>query len=418
MDATSTFIPLFPPAELIAEPIDFINRTLSKVDRKIPDARYSYELAIEFLEENKHNTNNYRSIRKEINGLFNWCFFVAKIPLTDLNRVTMRQFVDYCNKPPLQEISTAPYAAFVQDATTDEWLPNPKWRQFTAREPAKYLRKEVTLKAQLSILSSFFIFLDDMDFCTKNPAATLLRRLNINNTRVAESEETEKSLSDTQWRTVWDLLVEKSEKEKDNEDDNLKYHRSRFLFAMLRDLYCRVSEFAARPGYTPLMNSFELHRSGSWVFYVPRSKGGKSRHIPCPQSLIEELKIYRRAIGLSDLPTANDENPLFVRHKAASHGREAGIRNAQLGMRQIRVIVKEVYNEAAETLEPLDSYAAKELRNFSVHSMRHTGIQSQINDGMPLNVLMRNTGHSDLSSLSDYAGANLSKQIEETKNRD
>ncbi|WP_199611845.1 tyrosine-type recombinase/integrase [Flocculibacter collagenilyticus] len=401
MSFLGEFLPLFPHADQLELGNDAINKIVTELDRTIHDASYTYELAIEYLAENRFNANNFKSIRSELNLLYNWMWFVEGISLQDINRITLRKFIDFCNQPPTQLIAPTSYPYFVVNKETKEPEINPKWKPFVHRGDGEYIRKTTTLKAQLSLLSSFFLFLADLEYCDKNPAAVLLRRLNVNNTRVSLSEDGDKSLSTMQWQYVWQEVNRLADA------DPAKHERTRLLFALLYMLYPRVSEISARPGYTPLMSSFIKHRTGKWIFKIPRSKGGKSRSIPCSSALIQCLVRYRRFLGLPDLPVPNESTPLFVRHKAGTHGREAGILNAQLGIEAISGIVKDIFNVTADILQNVEPYEAEELRKFSIHSIRHTGISNAIANNEPLQTVMKNAGHSDLSTLSIYTSGEI-----------
>ena len=70
-------------------------------------------------------------------------------------------------------------------------------------------------------------------------------------------------------------------------------------------------------------------------------------------ALLEALKRYRTFLGLSPLPAPDEQTPLFVRHKAAAHGREQGELNANLGIRQLRDLVMSVIQTAAELAEKM-----------------------------------------------------------------
>ncbi|ANO35644.1 hypothetical protein A6E01_20755 (plasmid) [Vibrio breoganii] len=404
------FTPLFPvKPEQFETGVESANDLIARMGDNIPTAGESYELAVEFLLENKMNQSSFRAIRKELNLLFNWSWRVKGVCVSQLNRVSMREFVDFCAEPPLELISRSPIASFKFNNMTGEFDPHDKWRPFSAKDPAQYVREESTIKSQLSLLSSYYTFLSDMEFCYRNPAATLLKRMNVNNTRVANSEEAEKSLTIAQWECVWNYAVELSESPPEG-DDLAQNNRARFLLAMLYHLYPRISEVTARPGHTPRMNNFKIIR-GHWFYKIPRSKGGKTRSVACPHELVVELKRYRKTLGLSSLPTPEDESPLLVRVRPASHGREAGILNAQIGTRVATEIVKDVFKHASLGLIESDPYAARELADLSPHALRHTGIQREIENGTPLSVVMANTGHSDLSSLSHYSKANVDAQI-------
>lgn len=405
------FMPLFPHADQLDVGVSYINQRVMQIDKTIPDAAYSYELAIEYLAENRFNANNFKSIRSELNLLFNWAWWVKKCAISHIDRVQLRKFVDFCNQPPAHLITHASYPFFIENKESQALEPNPKWQPFVLRDATLYVRKTSTLKAQLSLLSGFFLFLSDMEYCDKNPAAVLLRRLNVNNTHVIDSPEEDKALSELQWTSVWQQVNHLGTTQPE------RHQRTRLLFALLYLLYPRVSEIAARPGYTPMMSSFIKHRSGQWVFKIPRSKGGKSRMIPCPDELMVCLIDYRRYLGLSDLPEPDERVPLFVRHKAGTHGREAGILNAQLGIEAIRSIVRTVFDTTADILENSTPHEAHELREFSVHSLRHTGITTSIAAGTPLQVVMKNAGHADLSTLSVYISTDIQQQAKSTVTR-
>ena len=139
--------------------------------------------------------------------------------------------------------------------------------------------------------------------------------------------------------------------------------------------------------------------------------------IPCPDELMACLIEYRRYLGLSDFPEPDERVPLFVRHKAGTHGREAGILNAQLGIEAIRSIVRTVFDTTADVLENSAPHEAHELREFSVHSLRHTGITTSIAAGTPLQVVMKNAGHADLSTLSVYISTDIQQQAKSTVTR-
>lgn len=396
-----SFIPLFPHADQLDAGIAQINTQITTLDHTIADASYSYSLAIEYLAENRFNANNFKSIRGELNTLFNWLWFVQGVSLAEVDRILLRKFVDFCNDPPTELIAPTSYPYFVLDKQTGEQQVNPKWCPFVLRGEHGYIRKEATLKAQLSLLSGFFLFLADVEYMEKNPAAVLLRRLNVNNTRVAETEETDKGLSELQWQWVKGTITQLANQEPD------KHMRTKLLFTMLYHLYPRVSEIAARPGFTPLMSHFKKHRSGVWVFHIPKSKGGKSRQVPCPPAVLEMLKQYRTWLNLSPLPLPNEAIPLFVRHQAGTHGREKGILQAQLGVEAIRGIVNDVFQITAQAMTETHPYEAQELSGFSVHSLRHTGISHAIAQDQSLQTVMKNAGHSDLTTLSIYTSGTL-----------
>jgi len=112
------FMPLFPHANQLDLGVDYINQHISELDRSIPDAAYSYELAIEYLAENRFNANNFKSIRGELNVLFNWTWFVCGMSIAEIDRIALRKFIDFCNQPPAHLIARTSYPFFITEAKT------------------------------------------------------------------------------------------------------------------------------------------------------------------------------------------------------------------------------------------------------------------------------------------------------------
>ncbi len=53
-----------------------------------------------------------------------------------------------------------------------------------------------------------------------------------------------------------------------------QHERSRFLTILMYACYLRISEVAARPGFTPVMGQFRRDRkTGVWGYFIPQSKG-------------------------------------------------------------------------------------------------------------------------------------------------
>ncbi|MGL4473875.1 MAG: tyrosine-type recombinase/integrase, partial [Shewanella sp.] len=134
------------------------------------------------------------------------------------------------------------------------------------------------------------------------------------------------------------------------------------------------------------------------------SKGGKRRSVAISNAMMQALSRYRLSLGLSQLPTAGEDTPLFIRHRAAARGREAGVLNANLGIRQLREEVQQVINLAAEQAraDSLDE-DARQIANMSAHNIRHTGITHDINiNRRPLSHVQADAGHDSIDTTSKY----------------
>jgi integrase len=408
------FYPLLPSHEYIDTPIDSVNRLLSQLDKSFEDAIYTYELVIDFLKENGQNPNAYRKLRSDINIFLNWCWFVRMESPQHITRVTMREFVDYCNTPDPTMVATGRVRQHLLTANGDIYF-NDKWKPFVQTNTSKaYLRQESSLKSSLSIISSLYKFFIEEDYCDHNPAHSLLNKLNASTTRVgAVDDEREKALNDNQivavLRAAEDLAASNPE----------QHERTLFLINLMLHCYPRISEVAARVAYTPTMSNFRrVRNTDAWVFYVPKSKGNKSRSIMCPNELIEALKRYRAHLGLSSLlPTSNDDHPLFIRHKPAQHGRDKGMIYSTLGIEQLSSIIKSVFAVASLYVNDLDDQEQEELKRFTPHSLRHTGITCDVIRGMDLHEIAANSGHGDLNTLAHYISNRPENRIKSAFNK-
>lgn len=392
------FIPLFPSIANLQIGNQQSNAYVTSKNTVIDDATYSYELALEFLMELRNNKARYDATRTCINIFYNYVWEVEKISICDVGRVEFRRFMDFSISPPVELISSAPYSMFLNEHTI-----NPDWKPFTSRGSIhEYKRTDSSIKTQLSVLSSLYGFLHDEGYVDKNPPAMFAKRTNLRNNENVNvvDEEKERALSDRQWTEVWSIVCELA-------SENPAHIRTKFMFAMFYLLYLRVSELSARAGYEPTMNLFSQHHNeNNWTFFVPRSKHGRSRRVMCPPDLIELLKEYRLSLGLSELPTPTDTTPLFPRWTPARNGRKAGELHATLGKDRIQEIVKEIFQMAYERLLHSAPHEAADMLTFSAHSLRHYGIQKDLELERPQHHVMSDAGHKDLSTLSRYSKSN------------
>lgn len=419
MESEFNFLPLFGSAKQIQQGICVAesNVFVTNMNKKIDDATYSYELGVEFLAEVSGNAARFNTSRTWVNIYYNYCWLVAKKPISEMGRIDFRRFMDFTFTPPQHLISNAPYSMFIKSKLSNQGEMdsiNPKWKPFVNRTSYEsYKRTDGSVKAQLSILSSLYGFLYDEGYVETNPAKMYLSRVNLKSIDkiTVKDEDKERALSETQWKTVWQIVCELAEEQPET------HGRTRFLFAMFVYLYLRVSELSARPGYEPTMNLFEFKNGGHWSFYVPRSKHGKSRHVMCPDGLIEELKMYRTSLGLPPLPEPDENYPLFPRWIAASHGRKKGLLLATLGKESIQDTVKTIFRMAYERLLEDSPYEANDMLTYSSHSLRHTGIGIDLKNKRKPEDIMIDAGHSDLSTLSKYSKHNVSERYASAKHK-
>jgi site-specific recombinase XerD len=367
---------------------------------QVPDAGLVYELAVDWLLEQRHSENNYKTYRSELTTFLHWCFSELAVSPKDLTRRIMMRYLDYCQAPPQTLIAYRNVAQFVSDKEWGERLPNPQWRPFLGKRELgrelPYRLSEQAMKTKLAILSAFFQFLIQEEYMERNPALLLQR---VKRPTSCDAGEQAQAFSELQWSYVMQAVDKLAQEQPD------QHERTRFLICLMYACYLRISEVAARPGFTPVMSQFRRDaKTGVWGYFIPRSKGGKRRTVAVSQALLEALTRYRRFLGLSPLPNPDEQIPLFVRHKAAAHGREQGELNANLGIRQLRDLVDALIGAAADLAEN-DGFAqdSAEMRVLTAHSIRHTGITHDINlNGRPLSHVQADAGHDSIDTTSKY----------------
>ncbi|WP_434668182.1 tyrosine-type recombinase/integrase [Aeromonas sp. NJAU223] len=404
-------MPLFDNLRHLEAGNPLVNQYLANLSLgNVPDAGLVYELAVDWLLEQRHSENNYKTYRSELTTFFHWCFAELAISPKDLTRRIMMRYLDYCQAPPATLIAYRNVAQFVQDKEWGERLPNPLWRPFLGKRELgrelPYRLSEQAMKTKLAILSSFFQFLVQEEYMDRNPALLLQR---VNSPVQPQQEEQSQSFSELQWTYVMQAAEQLAE------ENPAQHERSRFLICLMYACYLRISEVAARPGFSPVMSQFRRDaKTGVWGYFIPRSKGGKRRTVAVSQALLDALKRYRTFLGLSALPAPGEQTPLFIRHKAAAHGREQGELNANLGIRQLRELVMAVLEQAAHLAEQ-DGFAqdAAEMRSLTPHSIRHTGITHDINlNGRPLSHVQADAGHDSIDTTSKYLHTGHSERHE------
>ncbi|CAD7533525.1 hypothetical protein KGEDBEEJ_02411 [Aeromonas hydrophila] len=93
-----------------------VNQYLANLSlNDVPDAGLVYELAVDWLLEQRNSENNYKTYRSELTTFLHWCFSEMRISPKDLTRRIMMRYLDYCQAPPAALIAYRNVAQFVLD---------------------------------------------------------------------------------------------------------------------------------------------------------------------------------------------------------------------------------------------------------------------------------------------------------------
>ncbi|GGA91736.1 tyrosine-type recombinase/integrase [Agarivorans gilvus] len=416
-------IPLFDSIQHLEEGNAVVNQHLAEISvNAVPDAGYVYEFAVDWLLEQRFSENNYKTYRSELTTFLHWAFKVEEISLSDITRRVLSRYLEYCSQPPETLIAYRNVAQFITDKQLKERLPNPLWRPFLGKKrdgiEQSYAISEKALKTKLAILSAFYAYLINEEYTERNPAMALMKNGRFKHTSQhlvsGEDQDDIKAFSDLQWSYV---MAAANQLAASHPEEN---ERILFLVSLMYGCYLRISEVAAKPGFSPIMGQFKRDtKTGVWGFYIPRSKGGKKRSVAVSKQLLKALQRYRTFLGLTPLPTPNDKTPLFIRHRAPGRGRDSGILNANLGVRQLREQIYTVIEHAAN-LAQQDGFEqdANEMRQLTPHSIRHTGISHDINlVGRPLAHVQADAGHDSIDTTSQYLHTSRVERHQSAENK-
>ena len=411
-------IPFFDTLSRINESNGFINESITNiVIGYVGDAGVVYEHGLSFLLENTHAENKFKTYRAELTSFFIWAFLVEEISLCSVKRPHIAKYIDWAKNPPTEYIGTAQVAQFVLSKSLGLYVPNPNWRPFVKRSPKNstveskdiaYALSPVAIQNKLSCLSTFYYYLNDVGYCETNPAALFMRRKNIGKLAIASKADDEiKALSKLQWSFVYSAA-------QDMAKEDPKHERTLFLLSLMYSCYLRISEVSARPGYSPVMSQFSINpHDNSWTFFVTESKGGKSGRVMVSNELLNALKRYRQYLGMSPLPSRSEITPLFIRHAKGKTGRDSGIINANLGIRQVRSEIEGIFIRASNKLFA-DGFEvdADEVKNSSPHKIRHTGITHDVENGRPLSHVQKDARHDSIETTSKYIGIRTAERYQ------
>lgn len=415
-------LPLFDSIQYISETNTWVNEYITHISlTHIEDAGLIFAHAFDWLLEQQYHENNYKAYRSELTTFLHWSFDCQSRSIAHMTRKDIGQYVRYCQSPPIDLIGYYNVSQFIESKELGGRIPNAKWRPFIGKKILgkiqAYKLSDNALKTKLAILSSFYTYLMGEDYCEKNPAQVWMNhsRFSSNKKYVIENSDAEiKAFSELQWS----YIMEAAQKLATNFP--ITHQRSLFLIRLLYSCYLRISEISARVGYTPVMGQFRQNKeTGIWTFYIPQSKGGKKRSVAVSKSLLAGLKEYRLFLGLSPLPNKDEITPLFIRHKAANRGRDCGIINANLGIRQLRDEVQFIIKKAADNARQDGlSSDADIMEKLTAHNIRHTGITHDINlNQRPLSHVQADAGHDSIDTTSKYIHTTDHERFETAANK-
>ena len=171
---------------------------------------------------------------------------------------------------------------------------------------------------------------------------------------------------------------------RDSKREVSRYHRVRWVIAVLYRSWIRRSAFAALS-----MRDFE-RMSGHWRVKI-RTKGGGDEYIVVTDQLINELIIYRRSLGMTDLPSADDRRPVFQALGGCAKA---------MTDQTVYNVVTEFAGLVADGVE--DPVMSARIRAATPHTFRHTAITHALEAGIDPRYVQAQATHSSLTVTANY----------------
>ena len=237
-----------------------------------------------------------------------------------------------------------------------------------------------------TVINSLYNYLKNANYLQQNPVA-VSRKMTV------QHSHAEKGLEPDAWRFFWQWLIQQQHAQLTPEKQLLAV-RNRWMCALLYHSGLRRSSIASAN-----MNQF-YRRQGQWMLSVT-IKGNRQHHVVVGEFLLQELQRYRLALGMSALPSPNDDRPLLInlRHE-----------NQKMSERNIGYLFEKMTAACAQ--DCVDPYLADQIRRLTCHGVRHTFATHSLIAGARLESVQHALGHQSISTTSIYARVSLSMQKE------
>ncbi len=383
------------PPHPLFDTLSFLSQQKSvhpSIKEKLPEAESDFAHAHAFLSSYQGSSATFNAYRREVERLLHWSWLVQKTSIRSLTATDIESFMVFCQSPPKNWIGLSQEIRFInQDGTRK---PNPAWRPFIATvskaaraagkspEIKDFSLSQSALQAIFSILSSFYNYLIQADYATRNPITQVRQKSRF--LRRYQGKRQIRRLSELQWSYV----IESAEILA--AENPSTHERTLFIMKALFGMYLRISELSASPRWQPQMGHFYRDIEGNWWFKTV-GKGNKERDISVSDAMLTTLKRYRKSRELSPLPTPGESTPLICQLKSSM---------PLSGTRHIRKIVQFCFNHAIERLiQSGFTEDANQLMSATVHWLRHTGISEDVKY-RPREHVRDDAGHSS-SAITD-----------------
>tara|TARA_B100001989_G_C24550555_1_gene474242 strand:+ start:388 stop:1629 length:1242 start_codon:yes stop_codon:yes gene_type:complete len=330
----------------------------------IPGILDEYHHALRFLYSYRGSYDTFNSYRREIERLCQWCWLIKQSLIRDIDRHAIEEYFDFVINPPKNWVSESHSQRF---NTGDDGVrvPCAAWRPFLNRRLNKNMSSvpmglsQSSLRAIISGTSTFFTYLQQENYLDKNPVMLIRQKSQL----IQKQQHTRitRKLNDVQWH----FCVREIEK---SCAQNVDYERLLFIFSAFFLMGLRISELADSPNRQVVMSDFFRDSSDLWWFRSV-GKGNKMREIAVCDAMLDQLRRYRKYLGLSGLPKPHESIPMIPKLKGLGG----------IGIRQLRKLVQNGFDLTVDALRLAGrDQDADDMRSATVHWLRHTAISKDV----------------------------------------
>ena len=343
------------------------------------------EQPMEWLQQLSHTQ---RAYRKEAERFLLWAVMHKRKALSSMTNEDCAEYRDFLADPQPRSMWCAP-------RSRERW--SPLWRPFEGPLSASAQRHAIT------ILKNLYGFLVDQNYLIGNPWSSIAVPRN-GQPRI----DAGRSLTQGQWAFIQEQLLQQARASTS--------HRLGFGLTLLYATGLRLSEVVAatvddlQHVHYPA-DAHDMQALDGWLLRVI-GKGEKLREVPVPDEVIEQLKAYLEARGLS--PRIEDIGnqgahllgkavDIAVRAPALA---KSGALDPREGIAATTFYdqLKVFFAECSQVLSRRgDDRGAARLAKASTHWLRHTHASHALASGqVPIEIAQQNLGHASLATTTAY----------------
>ncbi|MCE1118593.1 hypothetical protein [Pseudomonas sp. NMI795_08] len=269
----------------------------------------SYALIKRFLQANAVSTR-YSVYRSAIERLFLWCLLIQRKPVTELDEIDVRCFMDFCLCPPDHWVAPRPEKRLMRASTQRSCktlIVNPSWRPFrpgtknlSMVSGGEKLSASSSLAVVMAVVNQFYLYLCAEDVLDRNPAYEIHRSRQY--ASMYATHEGHKSFS----KAEWDQLVEIMEEMADSDPD---FERKLFLIMTIYYLRLQPVEIE-RLSNLLLMKSLCKESDDTYRLSIPFFPELENMVIPLEfvDRWVARFRVY---LGTHMRPLSRDSTPMI-----------------------------------------------------------------------------------------------------------